>query len=460
MSYGIYGGRKDTSVFLRTYRTTTTLSPLIYFNGLSAALTFSGTLDSQDLLTLSNASSDPLADYARAERLCAWASARGVAGFVRTNAGFELLWCDMRSPGLKLVRNVDVTRWADDMDDHSDRRGSDRDGERGRERHPRPPEEDRPRFPGPGRRPPGGFSMFARYASWEWLRAVSHTYDGLGEARVQLFSGWHVTSRGIASTSGSELALVARMASLPNDTVTIWREEIDSMLNMVIEEHRESSGVDWRALTDVIVGRYGDRLPQLRELLDVASQTTPATGSGVPADHAYTQFTNTSTHLQHAYRLVSSLVLPFFDHDATREVQVDTCTSSILPDLVAAEGETDSLNSYERKLWAVITFVHRSICSLLIDVHAELTTLRPHWHALSTAQIATLTATARRVEQLTTQLDWSMWVRCPDMCAWGQVCYIPIWPLFGFGVQNRTSRPGSGGERPEPQCADNLNHFD
>ncbi|CUA68578.1 hypothetical protein RSOLAG22IIIB_07955 [Rhizoctonia solani] len=315
MSYGIYGGRQNTSVFLRTYRTTSPLDRLLYFDGLSAALTFSGTLDAQDLLT-SNSSSDPFGDYARAERLCAWAKHpnRNIKGFIRTNAGFEVLVCDLTEWGPELVRNVNVTRWADEMDDHSDRRGSDKDGERGRKPgppHPPPLPDNppgRPRFPGP----PRGFRMFAQYASWEWLRAASYTYDGTGEARVRFHSGWHVTAYGI---SGSEP--VDRMASLSNETIEAWRLEVDRMVSDSIRG--KSSGVDWRGVTDMVVSRYGDRLLQLKELLRLVYQ-----------DNAYTPPTNASTHLKSAHRLVSSLLLPFFDWNASREEQIDLCTSSVL----------------------------------------------------------------------------------------------------------------------------------
>ncbi|CAE6415776.1 unnamed protein product [Rhizoctonia solani] len=442
MSYGIYGGRQNTSVFLRTYRTTSPLDRLLYFNGLSAALTSSGTIDSQDLL-VPGPSSDPFGDYARAERLCAWAKHpnRNIKGFVRTNAGFEVLLCDLTEWGLELVRNVNTTRWADEMDDHSNRRGSDRDGERGRRPwppHPPPsppspndpaPDDpspnkphDRPRFPGP---PRGRFNIFAQYASWEWLRAASHTYDGLGEARVKLYPGWHVTAYGIPDSEP-----VDRMASLSNETIDAWRVQVDQM---VFDSMRgESSGVDWRGVTDMVISRYADRLLQLKELLGSAYE-----------DGAYTPSTNASTHLKHAYRLVSSLLLPFFDWNAPREEQIELCTNSVpLPTL-------DSINQYERKLRRAITHVHKSICTVLVEVHSELSSPGPYYvHQVD------LTA----LEELIGQLDWSVWVRCPEVCPWGQVCYIPIWPLFGFGAQNGTRwpRPGEGSGRPEPQCASAL----
>ncbi|CAE6461891.1 unnamed protein product, partial [Rhizoctonia solani] len=432
MSYGIYGGRQNTSVFLRTYRTTSPIDRLLYFDGLSAALTFSGTLDSQDLLTFSPFA-DPYGDYARAKRLCTWAKHRSIKGFVRTNAGFEVLLCDLTEWGLQLVKNVNVTRWADEMDDYSDRRGSDWDGERGRRPGPPshspddPPPHDNPRGHPRPPGPPRGRKLFAEYASWEWLRAASHTYDGLGEARVRLYTGWHVTAYGISGSSS-----VGRMASLSNETIDTWRAQVDRMVSDSM--HGKSSGVDWRGLTDMVVSRYADRLLQLKELLSMVDQ-----------EDAYTPPTNATTHLKHAYRLVSSILLPFFDWDASREDQIDLCTSSVLLPT------SDSTNRYERKIQTALTHVHKSICTVLVDVHSELTSLGPGYsHKLDLT----------RIEGLIARLDWSVWVRCPEVCPWGQVCYIPIWPLVGFGTRNRTTWPrpgeGEGDWRPEPQCAGAL----
>ncbi|KAG9084812.1 hypothetical protein FRC06_003887, partial [Ceratobasidium sp. 370] len=410
MSYGIYGGRKNTSVYLRTYRTTSTLEPLLYFNGLSAAL-MGSTLDTQDLLappppSNSTPAPDPFGDYARAKRLCIWAGERGIKGFVRTNAGFELIWCNMQDERVKLVRNVDVTRWADEMDDHSDRSGSDEDGEK--RRGPWGPGRPVPAAPssplpthrpgpgGPGRRPPGrgGFTMFARYASWEWLRAASHAYNGLGEARVKLQSGWHVTSRGIAPTSDG----ITRVVQLPADSIAGWKAEVDQMLQMAIVEKRGNSGVDWRALTDQVVDKYGDRLPELSRLLKLASANT--------LTHTPGPNTNTSVHLRHAFRLVSSTILPFYDHYASRDEQVEICTFSVLPDLAAKDGEADSLNQFERKIWTAITHVHRSICAAVLDVYAELAALPS---LPRTTQLSSLETISARVDGLIAHLAWSGW---------------------------------------------------
>lgn len=104
------GGRGET--FLRTYLSARTLGPLLYINGMSAALTTTGSLDSQDLLV--GAGRGIFDEYGRAARLCEWGASFGVEGFVRQNAGFELLWCDW-SAGIELVHNNNVTHWLADL---------------------------------------------------------------------------------------------------------------------------------------------------------------------------------------------------------------------------------------------------------------------------------------------------------------------------------------------------------
>lgn len=50
-------------------------------------------------------------DFGRAKRLCEWAKRRGdqIEGFVRMNAGFELLWCDFESEALRHLGHLNIT---------------------------------------------------------------------------------------------------------------------------------------------------------------------------------------------------------------------------------------------------------------------------------------------------------------------------------------------------------------
>ena len=122
MAYGIMGSTRNS--FLSTYQTTRP-TKCLYFDGASAALWGSGTLDTQMLLVYGNTtgiptknSSRPVSwdEYDRARRLCGWiheqkagAPGQGIEGIVRMNAGFELIWCNFSSPSLRLISRLNVS---------------------------------------------------------------------------------------------------------------------------------------------------------------------------------------------------------------------------------------------------------------------------------------------------------------------------------------------------------------
>ncbi|CAF9914513.1 MAG: hypothetical protein HETSPECPRED_001999 [Heterodermia speciosa] len=122
MAYGIMGSTRNS--FLSTYQTTRP-AKCLYFDGASASLWGSGTLDTQMLLVYGNTtgipttnSSRPVSwdEYDRARRLCGWiheqdagVPGQGIEGIVRMNAGFELIWCNFSSPSLRLVSRLNVS---------------------------------------------------------------------------------------------------------------------------------------------------------------------------------------------------------------------------------------------------------------------------------------------------------------------------------------------------------------
>ena len=122
MAYGIMGSARNS--YLSTYQTTRP-TKCLYFDGASAALWGSGTLDTQMLLIYGNTtgiptknSSRPVSwdEYDRARRLCGWiheqeagAPGQGIEGIVRMNAGFELIWCNFSSPSLRLISRLSVS---------------------------------------------------------------------------------------------------------------------------------------------------------------------------------------------------------------------------------------------------------------------------------------------------------------------------------------------------------------
>ncbi|KZP30252.1 hypothetical protein FIBSPDRAFT_850536, partial [Athelia psychrophila] len=54
------------------------------------------------------------------------------------------------------------------------------------------------------------------------------------------------------------------------------------------------------------------------------------------------------------------------------------------------------------------------------------------------------------VEELMEWLGWAMWKRCPELCAWDEVCYIPMWPLSVDKCWGGIGGPGCGGRGGGP----------
>lgn len=148
MAYGIMGSMHDSRML--TYRTSRDVKA-VYFDGASANLMGEGT--TSQMVLLYNGSDNvprrggrrppprhghddhrderkqddppkrppihwnPLEDeYFRARGLCEWLRIRGLGGngwgyegVVRMNAGFELIWCDFKSPSLRLVSDLNVS---------------------------------------------------------------------------------------------------------------------------------------------------------------------------------------------------------------------------------------------------------------------------------------------------------------------------------------------------------------
>ncbi|KZV87034.1 hypothetical protein EXIGLDRAFT_724178, partial [Exidia glandulosa HHB12029] len=446
MSYAIMGPRGG-QTFMRTYRSARTLGPLLYIDGMSAALTSTGSLDSQDILLYGHVTETRQFDeYTRAARLCEWGKSLGlgVEGFVRQNAGFELLWCDW-TKGIELVQNSNVTHWLEDLGEPSgggwpappDAPYPPPEGEPPYDTHDghasllavdllasrspnssitvdttpwndRGPPDESPYPPGrpgsgfPRRRPPYGGpyygwnqSPFSAYSSWEWLRSATSVYSGVGEMRVQLAFGSFVTCYGRSGLSLPSLKTSTHRltnSSLEHSTALQIRNDVADAV--AAYSAGELTGIDWRAVTDQIVNHYGRRLPELHALLLNGTDAAPK---------------------QTKY-LLASLLIPTYVPSQNKTENVDLCTRTFthgMDHLVAHAPR-------ERKILAAIGTVQREICETLLSLRADIfsPTIRRHGEH------------AQQVMNLMVRLDWHLWTRCDDECGWGQVCYIPIWPVM------------------------------
>ena len=216
-------GTNMTSGWLHTYATKRDLQ-LLYIDGMSAAKSDKGTLDSQDHVLLND--TEPhigFYDYTRATLMCKLAKDRWsnrIDGFIRMEAGFEIILCSFE-------QNLDSVRIT---------RAKDRDGNGE-----------------PGRR----IGWDARFA---YYRAIAARYHDIGGGRVALDYDHFVTAYTYPIdlfASGEELP---RLRNLSAKAVAPLVTDLDSL---VVGKNVNKSSYNWQSIADMIVERYAKTLKYL-----------------------------------------------------------------------------------------------------------------------------------------------------------------------------------------------------
>jgi len=439
--------------FLRTYRSTRKLGPLLYFDGMSAALTSSGTLDTQSLLIDGFVDKNDRSffnDYTRAKRLCTEVAPRiGVEGFVRMNAGFELIWCDWTT-GIELVLNNNVTHFAllfnatefgglpappDSPERGPDDRGPRRlhellprasashdilSAREGPQTHltsnssrqlvppmldePLPPPPGAPPGPGHPRRPPpyGGHPGWRRipfyeYTSWEWLRSATAVYAGSGEVRIRLFPSTFVSAYGRAGLDlSSPDPITHRLVNttLAPATAKAILDDVAQAVADFRDTSKPSSDVDWRSVTDQIVNQYGRRLPELHALL--RNGTTEA--------------------IQQAQFSLASMLVHFYVPSLSLSENRAVCANTFLYGVDAS-----TLPQRERATLRAIHLVQAEICDSLLKLRDGLLPSDGKSPVSSDLPSETVVRAADQLLQLMARLRWDMWVQCDEHCSYAQV---------------------------------------
>lgn len=223
MSYGIMGSSCNSHML--TYQTTRAVKCL-YFDGMSAALFDHHQLDTQMQFIWGNLTGPPKKgrrfgledEYSRANGLCHWVHEHGlgglgwgVEGFVRMNAGFEMIWCDFSSPSAKLISHLNVT--APLLPESSDELHiREEDNAKASSFFPLPSSTNNPdsRSTAPAGQPlsPGRrYEPFLIASAWEWLRSSTWHYgysgmsSGVGETRVKLLTCGFMSYYGVGFES-------------------------------------------------------------------------------------------------------------------------------------------------------------------------------------------------------------------------------------------------------------------
>ncbi|KAI5776911.1 hypothetical protein EDC01DRAFT_732873 [Geopyxis carbonaria] len=229
MSLGIMSTR-IAAVQMLTYTTTRPLR-LLMFSGISAALG-PGWLDSQ-LLFLYNTTTGPLppdligGEYTRARELCAWATAHDTRldGFIRGNAGLEVIICDFATPALRLLGSRNVTA-------------------------PDPPRENPTIWFGPSGilhwRPPAR----GEHAAMEWVRAAA---------------AWNVRPDTRVAVD------YCALWTFPPDATAADAAAVRARIGAGLREPQPCTRVDWRNVVDTLVARYRPLLASAAAAVDGAA---------------------------------------------------------------------------------------------------------------------------------------------------------------------------------------------
>lgn len=233
---------RDTPVrgYFHTYRAVRPLN-LLYIDGQGAAKCPLGTMDSQDLVLLGwNHTADTpmghiLAEFPRARAFCAlaadWALTEGVKidGFIRMEAGFEIIYCDFSPTGGLDLISVQASPFSNESHlDHS-----------------------------------SGFSLQSP-RKFEWLRAAAARFQGHPTGRLDV--DWSSMVSAFAYPVNLSNPDVTRqdLPRLVNATAG-GRSSIRARLKQVVIERMGSqagkkSPIQWQGIVDSIVTRYSRRL--------------------------------------------------------------------------------------------------------------------------------------------------------------------------------------------------------
>ncbi|OCH84223.1 hypothetical protein OBBRIDRAFT_786425 [Obba rivulosa] len=450
MSYGIMA-RVDGQTFMFTYQNIRPIK-IVYFDGMSAALSnSSGWLDSQEILIRGKGRNgsevfNPWDEYDRAESLCEWGNPFGVEGYVRMNAGFELLWCDFTSPSIQLVSHLNITP-------------------------PGTPPGAPIGLPPPGKRPKGTPyhlprepftpSPLANVAHGDWLRAAAHR-NSVPQPQIRLdfsafVSFYHPRLRSLMGPREGQSMRQHRIWPdiSDSDAESVVLEMQDVLRRVVTEPH--GPGLNWGELANVIIGKWGDRIAQLHDFLD---NSTSALRAGKDM--------NLTETLLSVQRLSYSPL----------NLYIDTTTAwpswNPLPAGYPVTSHTPFWNasslwrctfsatwflhgnvpyhqtSQEKLLQTSIETVQARLCSDYGAIFTE--SLEAKDSPERSVLLNSLEKWQARVVALMQWLDWTDWLRCDEVCPSNSICTMPLWPL-----NMAWQRPGAPeqGDTPtawKPRC--------
>ncbi|KAL3426987.1 hypothetical protein PVAG01_00496 [Phlyctema vagabunda] len=202
--------------YLHVYQATKPMKRLLYLDGMSAGKSDLGTLDTQDLVLLDNFTGGAMSDSQRARELCNLGNEWNVEGFLRMEAGFEIIKCDFED-GLEFVS------------------------------HNQRPVQDNP-------------EGYAELHHFEYIRAVTSRYHGIDGGRVIVDYSSMVSAffypTNLTNPSEDPRQTLPRLSSSSAEQISQIKADVKEMM----DKKKTNDIVDWQGIVDMINTRYSDRL--------------------------------------------------------------------------------------------------------------------------------------------------------------------------------------------------------
>lgn len=372
--------KPHTRGYLHTYQVSRDLQ-ILYIDGMSAAKTTFGTLDSQDLVLcddkIGNISEIPaFGDPIRAPMICDMLAEWGYDGFIRMETGFELIHCDF-SKGLEFLSARRTFYPRDKIGNEKNR-------------------------------------------LFQLARAVVDRYDGLGADRLKIdfssmVSGWYFPIN-LTYTDPTRPDLIRFGSVGPQEL-----QMIKHHLSQVCKLPRRFT-VDWQAATDMIVKRYSGKFafmmsPNISavdfieeiELLTLMYVDAPS----LPGD-------------------TSSLMVGD-KPDSDMSEGITRCAENYLLPSKRLRGVWEL---EDKLIFTAIETVTRSICTTIFTIWAALLTasdgersgLGINAESPSIELKKAVVKGRRKIRELTENLDWSEFKKASP-CLPNELMFVAMWPM-------------------------------
>lgn len=361
--------------YLHTYVANRPLN-LLYIGGESAAKCDLGPMDSQDYILLDKEHHGWRGEIARATELCAFAEefkfeAGGkIDGFVRMEAGFEIIYCDFFD-GLDLL-SVQAAPFRNETGIEYD------------------PSEDVRR------------GLSSRTLDFEWLRAVAARFHGHPAGRLDVDWSSAVSAfaypLNLSNPDWSRQDLPRVVNATREDRLNIRARLREVVVSRGGRTATEKGVVNWQGVVDKIVTRFSKRLWEMA---------------------------NSELNANELLAVLGTLINPFIDYldnsQAADQLAFDRCAQHYLNQRIL---RPKTWTPEDRAIDAAIRTVSKTICMSLFSAREV---LRSNTTAAELEAPPAVDEARAIVQGLISDLRWSTWKECGN-CGPDEICSIPMFP--------------------------------